>query len=154
MGQNYIGMFSWWEILAFVYYGSIVKVSTKKKKQQQKKTKKKNKTYHKKKELALKRRKIFPFRVHPYQLDAKNNFETEASVDRFIYAYLEEWIRFHESIYVNIVLLIFLFLLKNIARRGGSNEYPQSMFWAEIWNKIFIIWIFSVFLGEIFLIFE
>ena len=35
--------------------------------------------------------------------------------------------------------LFFLFLLKNIdcgyslepPRRGGSNEYPQSMFWAE-----------------------
>ena len=32
-------------------------------------------------------------------------------------------------------------------RRGGSNEYPQSMFWAEIWKileffylKIFILW--------------
>ena len=39
--------------------------------------------------------------------------------------------------------LFFLFLLKNIncvyllepSRRGGSNEYPQSMFWAEIWKK-------------------
>ena len=38
------------------------------------------------------------------------------------------------------VYIIFLFLLKNIGfgysleppRRGGSNEYPQSMFWAEI----------------------
>ena len=38
------------------------------------------------------------------------------------------------------VYIIFLFLLKNIdcgnslepPRRGGSNEYPQSMFWAEI----------------------
>ena len=38
--------------------------------------------------------------------------------------------------------LFFLFLLKNIdcgyslepPRRGGSNEYPQSMFWAEIWK--------------------
>ena len=37
---------------------------------------------------------------------------------------------------------IFLFLLKNIdcgyslepSRRGGSNEYPQSMFSAEIWK--------------------
>ena len=37
----------------------------------------------------------------------------------------------------------FLFLLKNIYsgyslephRRGGSNEYPQSMFWAEIWKQ-------------------
>ena len=38
--------------------------------------------------------------------------------------------------------LFFLFLLKNIdcryslepPRRGGSNEYPQSIFWAEIWK--------------------
>ena len=48
-----------------------------------------------------------------------------------------------------------LFLLKNIdcgyklehPRRGGSNEYPQSIFWAEIWKiseflylKIFSFW--------------
>ena len=40
------------------------------------------------------------------------------------------------------VYIIFLFLLKNIncgyslepPRRGSSNEYPQSMFWAEIWK--------------------
>ena len=40
-------------------------------------------------------------------------------------------------------------------RRGGSNEYPQSMFRAEIWkiSEIFI-WKFSVFGGEIFYIFE
>ena len=40
-------------------------------------------------------------------------------------------------------------------RRGGSNEYPQSMFWAEIWkiSEIFI-WKFSVFGGEFFYIFE
>ena len=53
------------------------------------------------------------------------------------------------------VYIIFLFLLKNIdcgyslepPRRGGSNEYPQSMFWAEIWKiseflylKIFRFW--------------
>ena len=33
-------------------------------------------------------------------------------------------------------------------RRGGSNEYPQSMFWAEIWKNIrdFYLKIFS-FLG-------
>ena len=38
--------------------------------------------------------------------------------------------------------LFFLFVLKNIdcgyslepPRRGGSNEYPQSMFGAEIWK--------------------
>ena len=48
--------------------------------------------------------------------------------------------------------IIFLFLLKNIdcmyslepPRRGGSNEYPESMFWAEIWKKYqsFFNWIF------------
>ena len=42
--------------------------------------------------------------------------------------------------------------------RGGSNEYPQSMFWAEIWKNIrvsfFFIWKLSVFGGEIFNIFE
>ena len=38
--------------------------------------------------------------------------------------------------------LFFLFLLKNIdcgyslepPQRGGSNEYPQSMFWAGVWK--------------------
>ena len=38
--------------------------------------------------------------------------------------------------------IIFPILLKNIdrgyllelPRRGGSNKYPQSMFWAEIWK--------------------
>ena len=52
--------------------------------------------------------------------------------------------------------LFFLFLLKNIdcgyslepPRRGGSNEYPQSMFWTEIWIRIFI-WKLSVLGGEI-----
>ena len=38
---------------------------------------------------------------------------------------------------------------------GGSNKYPQSMFWAEIWkNSGVFIWKFSVFGGEIFFIFE
>ena len=52
------------------------------------------------------------------------------------------------------VYIIFLFLLKNIdcgyslepPRRGGSNEYPQSMFWVEI-RKI------SEFLSDFFLFF-
>ena len=40
-------------------------------------------------------------------------------------------------------------------RRGGSNEYPQSMFWAEIWKiSEFFIWKFSFFDGKIFSIFE
>ena len=53
------------------------------------------------------------------------------------------------------VYIIFLIFAQNIdcgyslepPRRGGSNEYPQSMFWAEIWKiseffflKIFIFW--------------
>ena len=52
------------------------------------------------------------------------------------------------------VYIIFLFLLKNIdcgytlepPRRGGSNEYPQFMFWAEIWKiSEFFIWFFLSF---------
>ena len=54
------------------------------------------------------------------------------------------------------VYIIFLFLLKNIdlgyllepPRRGGSNEYPKSMFWAEIWK------ISEFFLSENFHFFE
>ena len=40
-------------------------------------------------------------------------------------------------------------------RRGGSNEYPQSMLWAEIWkgSDIFILK-FSFLGGKIFSIFE
>ena len=47
------------------------------------------------------------------------------------------------------VYIIFLFMLKNIdcgyllepPRRGGSNGYPQSMFWVEIWKiSKFFIW--------------
>ena len=53
-----------------------------------------------------------------------------------------------------------LFLFKNIncgyslepPRRCGSNEYPQSIFWAEIW-KIADIWKFSFFGGKIFSVF-
>ena len=50
--------------------------------------------------------------------------------------------------------LICLYLLKNIdcryslepPRWGGSNVYPQSMFWAEIWKlPEFCIWKFSFF---------
>ena len=61
------------------------------------------------------------------------------------------------------VYIIFLISAQNIdcgyslepPHRGGSNEYPQSMFWAEI-RKIseFFTWKFSVFGGEIFYIFE
>ena len=40
-------------------------------------------------------------------------------------------------------------------RRGGSSEYPPSMFWAEIWKILeFFIYKFSVFGGEILNIFE
>ena len=54
------------------------------------------------------------------------------------------------------VYIIFLISAQNIdcgyslepPRRGGSNEYPQSMFWAEIWKiseffyvKIFLFWL-------------
>ena len=60
------------------------------------------------------------------------------------------------------VYIIFLISAQNIdcgyslepPRRGGSNEYPQSMFWAEIWKYIRIFylktfsfwwWIFCIF---------
>ena len=40
-------------------------------------------------------------------------------------------------------------------RWGGSNEYPQSMFWAEIWKiSEFLSEQFLVFWGEIFYIFK
>ena len=42
-----------------------------------------------------------------------------------------------------------------LPRRGGSNEYPQSMFWAEIWKlSQYFIWKFKIFGGWIFYIFE
>ena len=59
------------------------------------------------------------------------------------------------------VYIIFLISAQNIdcgyllelPQRGGSSEYPQSMFWAEIWNIAeILIWKFSVFEGEIFYI--
>ena len=62
-----------------------------------------------------------------------------------------------------IVTLFFLFLLKNIdygyslepLRRGGSNEYQQSMFWAEIWKiSEFLSENFPLFGCKIFNIFE
>ena len=63
------------------------------------------------------------------------------------------------------VYIIFLISAQNIdcgyslepPHRGGSNEYPQSMFWAEIWKYqrfFFFIGKCSVFGGEIFYIFE
>ena len=40
-------------------------------------------------------------------------------------------------------------------RRGGSNEYLQSMFWAEIWKILeFFIWKFYFLGRKIFIIFE
>ena len=61
------------------------------------------------------------------------------------------------------VFIIFLISAQNIdcgyslepPRRGGSNEYSQSMFWAESWKiSEFFIWKFSFFGGKIFNIFE
>ena len=58
---------------------------------------------------------------------------------------------------------VFLILHKNIdceyslepPRRGGSNKYLQSMFWAEIWKiSEFFIWKFSFFGRKIFSIFK
>ena len=61
------------------------------------------------------------------------------------------------------VYIIFLFSAQNVdcgyslelPRRGGSNEYPQSMFCAEIWKiSEFFIPKVSVFEDKIFYIFE
>ena len=61
------------------------------------------------------------------------------------------------------VYIIFLISAQNIdcgyslepPRRGGSNVYPQSMFWAEIWKiSEFFIWKFSFFDGKIFSVFK
>ena len=65
--------------------------------------------------------------------------------------------------FIGVYTLFFSFLLKDIDSgyslepplRGGSNEYPQSMFWSEIWKITeFFISKFSVFGGEIICIFE
>ena len=61
------------------------------------------------------------------------------------------------------VCIIFLISDQNIdcgyslepPRRGGSNEYQQSMFWAETWKlSEFFIWKFSFFGDKICSIFE
>ena len=40
-------------------------------------------------------------------------------------------------------------------RWGGFNEYPQFMFWAEMWKiSDFFIWNLSVYENDIFNIFE
>ena len=61
------------------------------------------------------------------------------------------------------VYIIFLISDQNIdcgyslelPRRGGSNEYPQAMFWAETWKiSEFFIWKISFFGDEIFSMFE
>ena len=54
--------------------------------------------------------------------------------------------------------LFFLFLLKNVdcgyslepPWQGGSNEYPQSMFWAGIWKIEIFIWFFFFFFFSFF----
>ena len=46
--------------------------------------------------------------------------------------------------FTGVYIIFFLFPLKHIdcgyslepPRRGGSNEYPHSMFWAEIWKVL------------------
>ena len=74
--------------------------------------------------------------------------------------YIEKYI---EKLGFTGVYIIFYISAQNIdcgyllelPRRGSSNEYPQSMFWAEIWKiSEFFIWKLSVFGGDIFNIFE
>ena len=65
--------------------------------------------------------------------------------------------------FAGVYSIFFLFLLKNIdcgyslepPRRGGSNEYPQSMFWAEIWKiSESLFENFHFFCGKLFSMFE
>ena len=65
--------------------------------------------------------------------------------------------------FTRVYIIFSYFCSKNIncgyllepPHRGGSNEYPQSMFWAETWKiSEFFIWKFSFFGRKIFSIFE
>ena len=65
--------------------------------------------------------------------------------------------------FTGVHIIVFLFLLKNIdcgyslelPQQGSSDEYPQSMFWAEIWKiSEFLSENFHFFGGKIFSIFE
>ena len=62
-----------------------------------------------------------------------------------LFHYIENFTSKKLKIFQIKKLIFFIFLLKNIdcvyslepPRRGGSNEYPHSMFWAEIRKIIY-----------------
>ena len=115
------------------------------------------------------------YSVYPWWRDATNykvylslthNYEETSTVITKTYLYNFDPLKPHFYI-VKLgftgVYIIFHISAQNIdcgyslelPQRGSSNEYPQSMFWAEIWKiSEFFIWKFSVFRGEIFYIFE
>ena len=106
-----------------------------------------------------------PFIIWVGLIMLKGNWNTKPSITK-TYLYNFDPLKPHFYI-VKLgftgVYVIFLILLKNIdcgyslepPHRGGSNEYPQFMFWSEIWKiSVFFIWKFSVFGCENFYIFE
>ena len=66
--------------------------------------------------------------------------------------------------FTEVYIINFLISAQNIdcmyalelPHRGGSNEYPHSVFWTKIWriSDFFFIWKFSFFCGKVFHIFE
>ena len=94
---------------------------------------------------------------------------SEPSLQRITKAYLYIFYPLKPHFYIVkqgftvVYIIFFFFLLKNIdvdthykrTGRGGSNENPQSMFWAEIWKiSEFLSKNFQLFGGEHFNIFE
>ena len=57
--------------------------------------------------------------------------------------------------FTGVYIIFFFISAQNIVIKSKQNEYPQSMFWAEIWKiSEFFIWKFSFFGGKIFSIFK
>ena len=76
---------------------------------------------------------------------AVGNFNTKTRLFKYIENFTSKKLKIFRK-KKKKTLIIFIFLLKNIdcgyslepPRRGGSNEYPQSMFLAEIRKMIYI----------------
>ena len=115
-------------------------------------------------------RRVFIMHSICYPTTRKNTTEMTLLVYNITKTYLYNFDPLKPHFYIvklgfTGVYIIFLISAQNIdcgysiepPRWGGSNEYPQSMFCAEIWKKyqiFFFIWKFSFFGGKIFSIFE
>ena len=102
--------------------------------------------------ICCEKNKLFPIKM-PYHHENMPKYNFDPLKPLFYVVKLG-----FTGVYIN-----FLISVQNIdcgyslepPRRGGSNEYPQPMFWAEIWKiSEFFIWKFSVFGVEIFYMFE